>query len=414
VKYSARKKEVVAKPDHIAVIWQRFLPYHHARIRRLSESLTQQGIRLTAIEVASRDASYGFISSSSADSTNSFCCFPDRTYHELTAREINTRVYAILMSLAPDVVFAPATPFPEGMAAVRYRLASGARVVIMDDAWEWTDQRGRLTEIVKKTIHKNVDAAFVPAPSHFPYYRKLGFSDERVFFGVDAVDNEYFSQRADSARGRETRLRQALRLPNNYFLFVGRFLPRKGIDTLLTAYDQYRKQVSGNPWDLVLVGDKAGPGCGIAYSDQQAGVRFAGPLIGDELCQFYGLASAMIVPGLRDQWGLVVNEAMASGLPVIVSRGVGAAQTLVREGENGWTFAPGDSEELADLMRRMTRLSAKQKEAMGRQSEKIISEWSLDRFVDGANKALFVERREYAGLLSNIMTRLWKGWVRVN
>ena len=105
---------------------------------------------------------------------------------------------------------------------------------------------------------------------------------------------------------------------------------------------------------------------------------------------------------------------MASGLPVIVSRGCGSAKTLVQEGENGWTFEPGNDETLTKLMIRACSLSSDALKKMGKKSQTIVSEWSLDRFADGVLKAIEIPRRPPAGILSNILTRVWKGHVKVN
>jgi glycosyltransferase involved in cell wall biosynthesis len=144
------------------------------------------------------------------------------------------------------------------------------------------------------------------------------------------------------------------------------------------------------------------------------GIYFTGRQMEDELLAFYAFAAACIVPSELDPWALVVNEAMASGLPVIVSKGCGSAQTLVHEGENGWTFEPGDSASLARLMEQMTSLAPERLKAMGNESQKIIAEWSLDRYCHGVMEAIKVPRRDNAGFLSSLAVRLWKGRVSVN
>jgi glycosyltransferase involved in cell wall biosynthesis len=200
----------------------------------------------------------------------------------------------------------------------------------------------------------------------------------------------------------------------NYFLFVGRFLPRKGVETLIEAYINYRQQEGQNPWGLVLVGDGQELENIRSLSRDISGIVFAGPQFSDSLCEYYALARALIVPSTSDPWGLVVNEGMASGLPVIVSKGCGSAKTLVQEGENGWTFEPGDDETLTKLMIRASSFSSDALKEMGRKSQAIISEWSLDRFADGVLKAIEIPRRAPAGLISDMLTKLWKGRVRVN
>ena len=204
------------------------------------------------------------------------------------------------------------------------------------------------------------------------------------------------------------RLRAGHGLPLNYFLFVGRFLTRKGIEGLIEAYKQYRK-TSEEPWGLLLVGDGQDGAKFRSMAEGLRDVRFVGPCYGEELCRYYALAGALIVPSISDPWGLVINEGMACGLPVVVSRGCGAAKTLVQEGENGWTFESGDSETLAVLMSRLSSMPAETLDKMGERSKQIISGWSLDRFSDGVIKALTIPHRPPAGFISNLAVQLWEG-----
>jgi glycosyltransferase involved in cell wall biosynthesis len=381
----------------------------------LWNKVSHVGYRLSAIEIAPQDTSYGFPEVSfSKDGFKHICCFPEVSYHQLKCNEIYKEVFALLMELKPDIIFAPATPFPEGMAAFGYRLTSGARVVMMDDVWEHADHGSAFTKGIKRLIHKNIDGVFIPAPSHLPYYVEMGFPEERVVFGVDVVDNDYFLKRSEQARADDENLRTSKKLPKNYFLFVGRFLPRKGLELLVKAYANYRQQSDQNPLNLVLVGG------GDYFNNIEnlakniPGIHFVGSQFGEDLCHYYGLARVLIVPSIIDPWGLVVNEAMACSLPVIVSKGCGAAKTLVREEENGWTFEPGDDETLTKLMIRASSLSSDALKEMGRNSQSIVSEWSLDRFVEGVLKAIEIPRRPPAGIISNILTKLWKGRIRVN
>ena len=400
---------------HIAIIWQRFLPYHVACINHLHKKCLTLGYKLTAIEVASQDYSYRFPENKFKNMDfKHICCFPGISYHQCKANEIHKKVLSVLVNLRPDLVFAPATPFPEGMAAYAYRLSLYKKAVMMDDAWEHTDRRGMFTKEIKRLIHQNIDAAFVPAPTHLSYYVKIGFPKERVYFGVYAIDNNYFSEISEHARANEKDIRISMQLPENYFLFVGRFLPKKGLETLIKAYQKYRTKVTQKPWFLILVG--GGSQFDYIYNKAKEipGILFPGPKFGDDLCRYYSFARALIVPSILDQWGLVVNEALASGLPVIVSRGCGAARTLVKEGENGWTFEPESIEELADLMSKMSSLPDSALQEMGQASRQIVAQWGLDRFVDGALAALEIPRRPNAGFLANLLTRLWKGRVRLN
>jgi 1,2-diacylglycerol 3-alpha-glucosyltransferase len=392
-------------------MWTKFLPYHLARIRHLRKRLQEIDWHLTAIEVASKDALYPFPEIMENRGDDYICLFSGKSYRALSPYTIHATAFRALENIQPDVVIAPATPFPSGMASVKYSLNHKSLMIMMDDAWEDSDKRGIIVTEAKKIIHKNIDAAFIPAPSHASYYVKMGFPLDRIFYGVDVVDNDFFSTRAEAARQRADSLRVALDLPLQYFIFVGRFIERKGITTLLDAYRRYAALGPKSRWGLVLIGEGDEHQ---HYQEQMKDfpeVKFAGSQFSEQLCQYYGLASAFILTSVIETWGLVVNEAMASHLPVLVSKGCGACRSLVEEGGNGWTFGVGNAEVLSQLMFRMSEMPADRLRAMGVRSKEIIAHWSLDTFADSAIAATSLSRRDSGNFVSNLVAKLWTGRV---
>ena len=107
-----------------------------------------------------------------------------------------------------------------------------------------------------------------------------------------------------------------------------------------------------------------------------------------ELPAYYGLASAFIHASTTEQWGLVVNEAMASGLPVLVSNRCGCARDLVQEGVNGFTFDPYNVEQMAELMLKISTFQDVSLSAFGDASRAIIIKWGPERFASGLKSAL--------------------------
>ena len=175
--------------------------------------------------------------------------------------------------------------------------------------------------------------------------------DELILVAPNAVDNELFAAAAAEARQNAASRRMELGLPDRYFLFVGRLVREKGVFELLSAYAKLdlriRQQVG-----LVFAGD------GVARAQLEANaseispgmVRFAGFAQRELLSSYYALAETLILPTYTDPWGLVVNEAMACALPVIVSQVAGCAADLVRENWNGLLIPPRDESALAAAM----------------------------------------------------------------
>src|SRR5262249_7394953 len=154
---------------------------------------------------------------------------------------------------------------------------------------------------------------------------------DRIALGYNAVDNDAFARAADAAR-RAPEGRRGLPAAR-YFLAVNRFVPEKNLPRLIAAFAEYRGHCrASRAWDLVLCGD--GPGASeVDAAVQQSGcagsIHRPGFLQADALPRWYAFASAFVHPSLMEPWGLVVNEAAACGLPLLVSDRAGCVETLV-------------------------------------------------------------------------------------
>ena len=213
---------------------------------------------------------------------------------------------------------------------------------------------------------------------------------ERIFTGYDTVDNAYFTAGAEQARKEARRLRRELSLPQRYFVTTCRFIEKKNIFRLLKAYSIYRQQTGSDAWALVLLGDGQLKDDYLQCCQElrlEQSVIFPGFKQYHELPIYYALADAYIQASTTEQWGLVVNEAMACSLPVIVSEHCGCAVDLVKEGCNGFTFDPYDVDALAGLMCKLSE-DESMRETMGKESLNIISRWTPGTFAEGLWKAV--------------------------
>src|ERR1035441_8598070 len=144
------------------------------------------------------------------------------------------------------------------------------------------------------------------------------------------------------------------------------------------------------PWSLVLLGDgplRSALNSQLSTLNLHSHVLLPGFKQYPDLPVYYGLASAFIHASTTEQWGLVVNEAMASGLPVLVSNRCGCATDLVQEGKNGFTFDPCNVEQLAQLMAKISAFQLSSLLAFGDASRQIISNWGPERFAHGLKEA---------------------------
>jgi glycosyltransferase involved in cell wall biosynthesis len=240
-------------------------------------------------------------------------------------------------------------------------------------------------EFVKRLIVKKFDAALVGGRAQADYLVALNYPRDRVYLGYDVVDNDFFAARAARSRADHDHLRSILRLPDEFFFACTRFLPRKNIDGLLRAYAMYRAEAARPLWGLVIAGSGQ-EGNRLRALERELGlqgVAWPGFVQYSELPVYFGLASAFVHPAKSEAWGLVVNEAAASGTPLLVSRTVGSAYELVCDDANGFLFDPTDVADIASALLRVTQRTSGQRDAMGANAQRIASAWGPERFGSG-------------------------------
>lgn len=351
----------------VCVCWPHLLPYHDARLRVLDSFLAEAGAELTSLETAapapSVDRSYPHVT-----------VFPRRSFETIPGPEMQRGATAALDRLDPDAVAITSYSTPDSRAALAWCRRRRRVAVMMFDSRHEDTERSAWREWAKRQLVGLFDAALVGGTPHVAYAVELGIPRSHVFTPVDVVDNRHFAS-GDAGAGR-----LILGLDRPFFLAANRFIPRKGLGVLLDAYQRYRSTAAA-PWDLVLAGN--GPERVSLERSAGPGVSFPGFLQYPDLPSVYAAASAFIHPAMADQWGLVVNEAMAAGLPVVVSRGAGCAPDLVDEGRNGYTVPAGEPDALADRMTRVAGLSEVERTMMATCSRDIIARYDLAAFAEG-------------------------------
>lgn len=292
----------------------------------------------------------------------------------------------MLDHLDPDVVLINSYSHADARASMAWCRHHRRGAVVIMSTTEQDVARTAWKERMKQVLIRQFDAALAAGSRQHDYLTRLGLASERIFFTSNAVDNAFFRNGANAARHDPQSWRHlpGLADPTPFFLTSNRFVERKNLDGLLGAYARYRN-ATAKPWRLVLLGDGAERPKLEAFVAKHSigGVTFCGFRQIEELPPYYGLASAFVHPTWLDQWGLVINEAMAAGLPVLVSDRSGCAPDLVHEGENGFTFDPADPDALPRLLTQLTTLPEAERNEMGLRSQEIVADWAPDRFAHG-------------------------------
>jgi glycosyltransferase involved in cell wall biosynthesis len=210
------------------------------------------------------------------------------------------------------------------------------------------------------------------------FYEFYGVPQSKLFFAPYAVDNERFISKHLELKEKREEIKKNLNLPDRpTILFVGKLMPKKNPGDLLEAFRAISEKAS-----LVFVGDGELKEALLkkVETEKIPNVIFAGFKNQTELPLYYEAADIFGLPsGLGETWGLVINEAMCFEKPIIASSMVGCVPDLIREGENGYSFPPGDVEALRSSLVKL--IDSYEREKFGKKSLEIIKSYSHEEDV---------------------------------
>lgn len=251
-------------------------------------------------------------------------------------------------------------------------------------------------EFCKQQFLRRCDAFVVPGKSSLEYLTARGVPAELIFTAPNAVDTQFFKNRAAVIRKQAPTHREALALPPRFFLYAGRLVREKGIFDLLDAYGALHPELKKNV-GLVFVGD--GPERSAlmqrAAAINPGSIHVAAFAQREELAAYYALADAFVFPTHTDPWGLVVNEAMACGLPVIASEAAGCVADLVHNGWNGRVVPVGNVPQLASAMEELGQ-DAELRALMGRRCQELIKQYSPEAWAAAVASGVMPLQKEAA------------------
>jgi glycosyltransferase involved in cell wall biosynthesis len=205
-----------------------------------------------------------------------------------------------------------------------------------------------------------------------------GADPARVDLFANTIDIAAFADRVDRARRRRDELRGELGVGSDdvAVLCVGRLSPEKGLDTLVDAAAGYPGLV------LLLAGNGPERDRLVAQAGRE-GVRLVAlpEIPWERIAERYAAADVFALLSTRETWGVVVNEALAAGLPVVLSDGVGAAHDLLDEGRNGFLVTAGDHVAVAEALRTLASDPALRRE-MGAASRELVVGWGYEPSIE--------------------------------
>jgi glycosyltransferase involved in cell wall biosynthesis len=305
------------------------------------------------------------------------------------ARRLAEARDALVLGRRYDAVIAPfagGAMLPAAYAGARL---AGRPFVLWASVWAQPRSLAHaLARPATRHIYRHADAVIAYGEHVRKFVAGIRGRDTDVFVAPQSVEPELFARDVDRAEVTEFRRRHDLG-DGPLALYVGRLVAEKGVNDLLSAWPRAVAEPSYRHATLVVIGD--GPLSEAAA--RTPGTRFLGPLPRPELPVAYRAASFALLPSVptprfREPWGLVCNEAMHQGTPVIATSAVGAvAGGLVRDGETGVVLAPGDPNALAAAIARLLNdpeLGAR----LGGAARQAVAGYTYDAMVAAFDRAL--------------------------
>lgn len=376
-----------------------FRVYWKGRLHYLKRFLSDHDIEFYAVELFGEGSPYAFDKYQNAGDWWT-CLFPNKSAQDLSVTEIEQTLFSKLDEINPAIIIAGSIVFFSGALGIRWAKKNKRKFIMFDDGKPSHIKRNILTQFVKNLITRQVNGLWLPSSEYDMEYSNLNKGEIHFFHGYNCIDNQLFS-----GKGKR-------RFNNKIIICVARLVSVKNFDALLNAW----KIVEGNKtgYKLIIVGQ--GPDyealTELAIADNLQHVEFKGTIDNSELPEYYHNADAFILPSLYESWGLVVNEAMAAGLPVLLSKKINAYHSLLREGINGFGFDPLNINDMADAIMNYINLDDGAKEMMSQKSLQIINSMNYDnmglQLLNAVNK-LIAKKHHSTGLLAKIIINSWNG-----
>jgi len=282
--------------------------------------------------------------------------------------------YMQLRCFRPDVTLSLELGFRTLMASL-FRVMHPKMSLIVWVCMTEHQQKGHrpLRHLLRKLLVRCADAVIANGSSAKRCMLNLGYPEEQIFIAPTVCDLRPFLaiSRSTPASG------------DRRLVYVGRLVEGKGLLQFLARLDEF---AHNNP-TLDVIFDVYGYGplqdeISVATHSANLDVRYKGPLLWEDLPRAYASADIFVFPTLSDEWGLVVNEAMASGLPVLGSRYSQAVEDLVDDGSTGWIFAPDNVIELDGAIERALQSSNDLLHSMGQRARQAVGRVSPDSGAD--------------------------------
>ena len=333
----------------IGLVWPQFAAYHVDRCEAVARRLAGRA-EVLAVELVTTSVGYAWEPSGKVAGARKITLFPGQSFDSIPPLRRFRAMFAALRR-CDMVAIGLSYARPDAILLSWTLRLLGKQVIVFSESKFDDTRRSVWFELGKSMILAAYTAAIVGGRRHIAYFRFLGFRGRPVLPGYDGVGVERVRAQAGGIMAPT-----GADYDGRPFVYVGRFVDKKNLLRLIEGYARYVALAGSQPRRLILVGSGTEEGrirtrideLGVAHL-----IDFPGFLSAEAVSRTLADALALMLVSGEEQWGLVVNEAMALGLPAIVSNEVGSRDALVRNLVNGFVVESNSPESIGRAMLRL-------------------------------------------------------------
>lgn len=338
------------------LLWAHYKSSVFQALQNLADERT--GITLKVLQIARNERSRAGLEQGDAAIapayTYSYELLFDRFWEDISLPDRSRALLRHARAFKPDVINLTGYYDPAQLLLLLWAKARNIRVIMQNESTAADQLRGGWKEWFKRWVFRQCDGFFCFGSQAADYLIQLGVPPEKILLRKNAVDNNALLAAYQRALPNRVSEQQRLGLPPNNFIFVGRLIAAKNLPALLTAFaEATRQSAMASEWGLILLGDGSEQ-ANLLAQIQSLGLTSQVTLLAGRpwfrVPEVLALSNVLVLPSRSEPWGLVVNEAMACGMPVLVSDRCGCAADLIQDGQNGFIFDPDSPGQLTQRL----------------------------------------------------------------
>jgi glycosyltransferase involved in cell wall biosynthesis len=302
---------------------------------------------------------------------------------------LNFSVYHELTIARPDVVISCGWDSLASYLAYLYCRMHGIKYVLWagSTVYEQSWRRTLSLPLVKYLVRKS-DSCIAYGSRAREYLMHLGANERKIFLGWNTVDNSFFSSNASITRQEKELVKSELGITTSLVvLYVGQLIERKGVHDLLRAFSRLKQEYADVTLLMIGTGREKTNLLDYIQRTHIADVILSGFVDYTDLPKYFGISDLLVLPSREEVWGLVINEAMACGLPVITTKKVGASVDLVKHNVNGFVVRDSTPDDLLDALLQLVS-NNELRRTMGETSSTMIGKFTMESTAEGVRDAI--------------------------